>query len=231
MRVITCQAIDPPIPRTHSLHFPTRHGTSMRTCSPAIKLLSLMSLLLLANAQAMAALLQEAGGKNDMPAGAQDMRATADAVGPENRAIAKLAGLWNVRQSIWSQPDAVPAIDHGAATFTPVLGGRHVRQELRIEAPDKPFEGLGYIGFDIAARNYYSSWRDTNFTGVIFAKGNYDAGYKTYTFTGEIAEPSGKIPLREVLRIVDDRHFTYEYYETRHGTESLAVRLEYSRAN
>lgn len=203
----------------------------MRTCSPAIQLLSLMSVLLLANAQAMAAPPREAGTKNDTPAGTQDTRPTVDAVGPENRAIAKLAGLWDVRQSIWSQPGAAPAIDHGTATFTPVLGGRHVRQELRIEAPDKPFEGLGYIGFDTAAGNYYSSWRDTNFTGVIFAKGNYEGGSRTYTFTGEIAEPSGKIPLREVLRIVDDRHFTYEYYETRHDTESLAVRLEYSRAN
>ena len=37
------------------------------------------------------------------------------------------------------------------------------------------------------------------------------------------------IPLREVMRVTDDDHLVYDYYETHAGKEALAVRLEYSR--
>ncbi|MEO8064559.1 MAG: hypothetical protein ABI821_17620 [Pseudomonadota bacterium] len=53
--------------------------------------------------------------------------------------------------------------------------------------------------------------------------GAYDAANKTYTFLGDTN------PLREVLRVRDDDHFSYEYFETHDGKESLAIRLEYTR--
>ena len=47
-----------------------------------------------------------------------------------------------------------------------------------------------------------------------------------------MADPArkGTIQVREVLRVADADHFTYEYFE-RHGgaDEALTVRLEYSR--
>jgi len=156
----------------------------------------------------------------------------AGAPGPELRRLAMLAGRWTVRQSMWADPAKPPAIDRGMATFTPILGGRHLRQELAIESATKPFHGLGFLGFDDATRKYDSLWMDVNFDGVILAHGGYDPARRVYTFFGAVPDPkrSGAMsPLREVMHVVDVDHFTYEYYE-RHGeTEMLAVRLEYTR--
>jgi hypothetical protein len=151
---------------------------------------------------------------------------------PELARLAALAGRWSVRQSMWTEPSAPPVVDRGRATFTAVLGGRHLRQELQIDAAAKPFQGLGYLGYDDAASRYDSLWMDVNFNGTIMAHGSYDAGSRTYTFRGDVPDPAhagSTLPLREVLRVTDADHFTFEYYERHAGAERLAVRLEYAR--
>ncbi|SFJ16628.1 DUF1579 family protein [Caulobacter sp. UNC279MFTsu5.1] len=151
----------------------------------------------------------------------------------EHAALARFAGHWTVKQSYWISPDKPPVVDQGKADLTMVLDGRHLRQELRIAAKDKPFQGLGYIGYDTAAKTFFSAWMDVNFTGLIIARGDYDAAAGRYTFVGETPDfdhPGRTIPLREVLTRQDDDHFTYAYYETRDGREAQAVRLEYTRA-
>ena len=110
----------------------------------------------------------------------------ATAIGPQYAQLARLAGHWTVQQSMWTAADAPPVIDRGSATYAMVLGGRHLRQELRI-ASGKPFEGLGYIGYDDVTGKYYSSWMDTNFAGIILAHGTYDPASRTYQFVGEMA--------------------------------------------
>lgn len=150
----------------------------------------------------------------------------------EHAALAKLAGRWSVKQTLWTPPGGAPAVDHGEAEFSMVLDGRHLRQDLRIAAKDKPFEGLGYIGYDAAAKRFFSTWMDVNFTGLIVAEGQYDAAAKRYVFKAEIpnsARPGTMIALREVMSIQDDDHFAYDYYETQDGKEAPAVRLEYTR--
>jgi hypothetical protein len=37
-------------------------------------------------------------------------------------------------------------------------------------------------------------------------------------------------PLRELMRIEDADHFSYEYYERHGGKEMLAIRLDYTRS-
>ena len=155
-------------------------------------------------------------------------------VDPQHAALAALAGHWSVTQTLWSTPGAPPAIDQGEADFAMVLDGRHLRQELHIAAKDKPFEGLGYIGYDTSAKTYFSTWMDVNFTGFIIAKGDYDAAARRYVFKGEVpnaAHPETPISLREVMTVRDADHFTYDYYETQNGKEAQAVKLDYTRAH
>jgi hypothetical protein len=156
--------------------------------------------------------------------------ARADVI-PQYVRLAALSGHWDVQQSIWPDPQAPAVVDHGTATYAMVLGGHHLRQALHI-ASSKPFDGLGYIGYDDAAHTYYSTWMDTNFTGIVLARGTYDAARRTYVFNGEMADKDGSpVPVREVMRIADNDHFVYEYYETRNGREALAVRLQYTRTD
>ena len=152
-------------------------------------------------------------------------------VGLQHRRLAELAGTWKVTQSLWIAGDPTPKIDTGRATYTMVLGGRHLRQDLRIDSPDKAFEALGYIGYDNMIGRYYSSWMDINFTGLIVAYGDYDSASHTYTFIGTLPGPAASktVPLRAVLKVLDANHFTYDFYERHGGNEALAVRLEYTR--
>jgi len=148
---------------------------------------------------------------------------------PQHEALAALAGNWSVEQTLWLAPGQ-PQHDHGTASFDVVLG-HHLRQVLRIPGKDKPFEGLGYLGYDNASGRFFSTWMDVNFPGLILAQGSRDAS-GTYTFEGSMSDaskPGATIPVHEVLRIADADHFTYEYYERRGGSETLTVRLEYTR--
>ena len=152
-------------------------------------------------------------------------------IGPQHRRLAELVGTWKVTQSFWTTGNPTPKIDTGSATYAMVLGGRHLRQDLRIDSPGKAFEALGYVGYDNMSGRYYSSWMDINLTGLIIAYGDYDAATHTYTFAGTLpGSAAGKtIPLRSELRVLDANHFTYDFYESHDGNEALAVRLEYTR--
>lgn len=163
-----------------------------------------------------------------------DCPAASTSLDEQHDRLAALAGRWSVKQSFWTSPDAAPAVDRGSATFCMILGSRHLRQNLHIDAADKPFDGLGYIGFDQATHRYFSTWMDINFTGLIIARGDYDAAHHLYSFEGVVpgaGKDGADIPLREVLHVLDQDHFVYEYYEKPGAQEHLAVRLEYARAN
>ena len=162
--------------------------------------------------------------------------ATPDAAasGPQQQQLAAMAGRWSIRQSFWKDPTAAPAVDHGTATNALALGGHRLYQHLEIPTP-KPFEGVGYSGYDHATGRHYRIWMDTNFTGVLVTYGHYDTTRQTYTFRGELPSTGHDgaalmIPVREVVHVVDRDHFTFDAYETRDGKETLIVRLEYTRA-
>jgi hypothetical protein len=154
-------------------------------------------------------------------------------IDPHHRELASLAGTWSVRQSFWSKADAAPKIDRGTAEFAMILNRQHLRQTLRID-DGTHFEGLGYIGYDNGAGEFFSTWMDVNFPGMVVARGRFDAGTRTYIFRGSMAAPTpggSEIPVREVMTMIDRDHFTYEYFEAHGGPEMLTVRLEYSRVH
>lgn len=140
-----------------------------------------------------------------------------------------LAGRWTVRQSYWTDPGKAPAVDAGTAVFTPVLEGRHLRQELQIDSA-RPFHGLGYLGYDAAAKRYDSLWMDVNFGGVVIAHGDCDPAGRSCTFLGTMSgAKASSVPVREVLQAADADHFSYAYYERHEGREVLTVKLDYAR--
>ncbi|MGY4395118.1 hypothetical protein ACVWZA_000279 [Sphingomonas sp. UYAg733] len=151
---------------------------------------------------------------------------------PQHQALADLAGSWKVKQSFWTTAETAPKVDAGTAYFSMVLNRRHLRQTLRI-ADGTNFEGLGYIGYDNASGDYFSTWMDINFPGLVIARGQFDPASKAYVFRGIMTASTpgaSAIPVREVMTIIDGNHFKYEYFEVHDGNEALTVRLEYSRA-
>lgn len=148
--------------------------------------------------------------------------AAAPAPDAQHRMLAGLSGTWTVKQSLWLDAAKPPKVDTGAADFAMVLNGRHLKQTLRI-ADGTGFEGLGYIGYDNASGQFFSTWMDVNFPGIVVAWGGQDGN--AYVLRGTM----GTVPVREVLTITDGDHVDYRFYETHEGKEALVVELEYTR--
>jgi hypothetical protein len=71
---------------------------------------------------------------------------------------------------------------------------------------------------------------DTYFAGIILPHRTYAPASPPYQLVGERpATGAAPVPVRELMRITDNDHFVYEYYETRGGKEALAIRLQYTR--
>lgn len=152
--------------------------------------------------------------------------------GEQHRQLAGMVGEWTTKQSMWMDPKSPPLVQTGSATSTMVLGDRHVRQDYRGQWMGQPFEGIGYTGYDNVTGKYYSSWMDSGSTGLFVSHGDYDPATRTYTFTGEMAEPGAsgvKVPVRQVVRIVDNDHHVFDMYETRGGQEAHTMQIEYTR--
>ncbi|GAA5068489.1 DUF1579 domain-containing protein [Lysobacter panacisoli] len=153
--------------------------------------------------------------------------------GEQHKQLAAMVGNWTTKQTMWMDPKTPPMVQSGSATNTLVLGGRHVRMDYHGQWMGQPFDGLGYTGYDNVTGKYYSSWMDSGSTGLFVSHGDYNPATHSYTFTGEMADPASggaKIPVRQVVRIVDNDHHVFDMYETRGGKEAQTMKIEYTRA-
>jgi len=153
----------------------------------------------------------------------------AGTVSAEHERLAALAGVWDVKQSLRLKPGEPPQRDTGTARFTVELGGRALRQDLHIDSRP-PFQGIGVTGYDTLTRTWFTGWMDLNFTDLLVLRGVRDERANTWRFAGSMREATGAtVPTREELTLVDHDHLVARYFETRQGTETLVVQLEYSR--
>jgi len=174
---------------------------------------------------------------SDMSAEMQAMMSAWEKAGTPGAQQAQLAdhfaGTWTAKQSMWMDPAGEPMVGTGRAVSTAMFGGRHIRMEFEGEAMGEPFNGLGLTGYDNTLGRYYSSWIDSMGTGIMLAYGEYDAASTTYTFRTEMADPmnpGSKIPMRNVIRIIDADHHVFDMHETHDGKEIRTMMIEYSRA-
>ncbi|QSX74032.1 DUF1579 domain-containing protein [Lysobacter arenosi] len=152
--------------------------------------------------------------------------------GEQHKQLAAMVGKWTTKQTMWMDPTAPPLTETGSATNTLVLGDRHIRQDFRSKWMGQPFEGVGFIGYDNVIGKYYSTWMDSGSTGIFVSHGDYDPATKTYTYLGEMADPASKgvkIPVRQVVRVVDNDHQVFEMFETRGGKEAKTMQIDYTR--
>lgn len=69
-------------------------------------------------------------------------------------------------------------------------------------------------------------------TAHMLSHGDYDAATRTYTYTGEMADPmrpGSMIPVRETVRVIDADHHVMERFEPKDGKEVRTMQLEYTR--
>src|SRR5439155_22008438 len=91
-------------------------------------------------------------------------------------------------------------------------------------------KGMGIEGNDNVKKKSIGTGADNMGTGIMMSEGDYDPATKTFTYTGEYeAIPGMKQKIREVVKIVDKDHHTFEWYEDRGGQEAKTMEISYTR--
>jgi hypothetical protein len=152
--------------------------------------------------------------------------------GPEHQQIAKVAGTWNVDCTMWMKEGEDPIESTGLAIFTPMFDGRFVNCEYKGTFMGQPFHGRSTLGYDRAAKRYFTTWHDSMATGFTYLSGTSSDGGRTIVYTGESVCPQqGPINLRQVETHESDDRFTLTMYQTPQGggKETKAMELVYVR--
>ncbi len=158
-----------------------------------------------------------------------------------HKLLASLAGTWTYDVKMWMNPDpnAPPQQSKGTAVRKPMMDGRYFIGEFtgKMQMPgpdgkmkDMTFKGMSFEGYDNAKQKFVSSWIDNMGTGIMMSEGTYDPATKAFTYNSEIEMmPGMKQKVREVIKIVDNNHHTFEWYEDRGGQEAKTMEINYTR--
>src|SRR5437016_6020292 len=159
-----------------------------------------------------------------------------------HKLLAGMDGNWNYTIKFWMNPDpnAPPQQSKGTATRKSIMGGRYSVMDVsgKMQMPgedgkmkDVQFKGMGIEGYDNVKQKFVGSWIDNMGTGIQFSEGTYDPATKTFTYTSEMeAVPGMKTQVREVLKIADNNHMMFEWYENQGGQEKKTMEINYTRA-
>jgi hypothetical protein len=162
-------------------------------------------------------------------------------IGEHHKLLSSLDGNWDYTIKFWMNPDpnAKPQESKGTATRKSIMGGRYVMMDVsgNMQMPGEDgkmktiqFKGMGMEGYDNVKKKFVGSWIDNMGTGIEFSEGTYDPATKTFTYTSEVEPvPGMKTEVREVLKITDTNHMTFEWYENQGGQERKTMEINYTK--
>ena len=151
-------------------------------------------------------------------------------------------GTWSYTVKMWmnGDPSSKPDISKGTATRKAIMDGRFVVMDVTgkmdMPGPDgkvqsMTFKGHGLEGYDNVKKKFVGTWMDNMGTGIMMSQGDYDPSTKTFTYNSEVEMmPGMKTPIREVLKINDKDHMTFEWYENRGGQDVKTMEINYTRS-
>jgi hypothetical protein len=134
--------------------------------------------------------------------------------GPEHKLLEPLFGTWHAEVKTWMEPNQSPQLSNGTLLRKSILDGRFVQEDYQGKMLDKPFHGIGTLGFDRAKGKYVTTWIDSISTAIQMSRGDYDQSARTWTFKHEDDCPiTGKrVKMRDTLRIVSPNEQQMEMY-------------------
>jgi uncharacterized protein DUF1579 len=157
-----------------------------------------------------------------------------------HKLLTSLDGTWNYTVKMWMDPNAKPQESKGVATRKSVMGGRFVVMDVNgkfmMPGPDgkmkeMDFKGQGIEGYDNAKKKFVGTWMDNMGTGIMNSEGDYDPATKSFTFTSKYTmAPGVDTPIREVVKLTDKDHMTFEWYESHGGPEMKTMEINYTRS-
>jgi hypothetical protein len=153
------------------------------------------------------------------------------APGEVHQMMAKSVGTWTGAITMWMKPGAQPMNMTGETKYEMILGGRYLQGTNSGNMMGMPFQGISVTGYDNAKKVFVNSWIDNMGTGMIFLEGTWDNPNMSINLAGKEVDPSsGKdIPVREVIKFVDDNTQIIEMYMMVSGSEFKTMEIKYTR--
>lgn len=190
---------------------------------------------------ASAAFAQENPSAGSPPPGADDMAKMMELAQPgkNHQLLAGLVGTWDYKMKFWMVPGAPPVEAKGTATRKPTLDGHYFLMDSasKMQMPgadgkltEMSFKGMAIEGYDNVKQKFVSTWIDNMGTSIIMSEGTYDAATKTFTYLyGEEMVPGTKTNVRQTIKVLDQDHHLYEWFEVRGGVETKTMELACAR--
>jgi len=165
-----------------------------------------------------------------------DMQAcmAASTPGKIHQQLAKGAGDWQGRQTMWMYDGADPVQNEVASRVTPIMDGRYLKIEFSGQTPNMgPFTGFGLTGYDNVSGKVVSTWIDNWSTGIMYGLGEISDDGKTITTKMSHNCPINKKPvvIRQIETLTSPNTKTLEMFSTdpKTGREFKMLSIELSR--
>src|SRR5579864_6610723 len=108
--------------------------------------------------------------------------------GPEHEMLKdKFEGDWDASMDFGGNKSK------GTAHYKMGIGGFWLLMDFSGDFGGAKFEGKGQTGYDPLKKKYVSTWIDTMTPHLLLLEGEFDKEGKTYTETGEMPGPDGKM--------------------------------------
>lgn len=159
--------------------------------------------------------------------------------GENHKLLAAMAGNWNYTVQMWMDPNGKPQESKGTATRKAMMDGRFFVAEHsgKFQMPgadgkmkDADFKGMAIEGYDNVKQKFIVAWIDNMGTMIVNSEGTYDAASKTFSYTAQCEMmPGMPVRIREVIKVVDNDHHNFEWYEDRGQGEVKTLEISYTR--
>lgn len=148
--------------------------------------------------------------------------------------LAKGAGVWLGKSTMWMGIGGEPVKHDTTSTVTSLMDGRYTQVEVKGDMPGMgPFHGLGLYGFDNVSQKFVSSWIDNQSTGMMTGTGDLSADGKvlTWNYTFQCPITKKPAPMRQVETITGENTRTLELFgnDPKSGKEYKMMSVEMTR--
>ena len=168
---------------------------------------------------------------------AEDMQACilAGTPGKMQQHLAKEAGAWQGKTTMWMAPEGESMESECTSTVTTIMDGRFTQVVIDGEMPGMgPYKGLGTYGFDNVSQKFVSTWIDNHGTGIMTGQGELSKDGKTMTWNYSFNCPLTKkmAKMREVEQVTGPDTKTLEMFgaDPKTGKEFKMMRIEFTKS-
>jgi len=151
------------------------------------------------------------------------------APGPQHAQLQELVGTWD---AVTITTDEQGAEQRTKGTLVRVKHtDYHTLDSYEGEFMGMKFLGHGVNGYCPVKKQYYTLWTDSMTPTPMIVYGDYDAGKRELSLSGECYGMSGKLePCRTVTRYRDGDHYTFQFLGAGpDGKEMAHFTIEYTR--